>query len=552
MLTRIHVKNFTIIHSLDLEIEEGFTVLTGETGAGKSIIVDAVMLALGARADSNLIRQGQDRCDISLCFSLEALPAARAWLEEHALNTEETECIIHRSLTRDGRSRSTLNGQPCPQQQIREFSELLISIHGQHQHQALLKPNMQLNQLDAYAKHEVHLEKSAGLYQHWKELSESLESLEEHSKNSEAQLSLLNYQLDELNQLSPQAGEWEELFQTHRQLHHRKKIMEHLNNALIMSSEGELSATHCLQQSLLHVQEITLIDPALNSAQELLKSAQINLQEAVDELNHYQHSLDLSPEHLAKIEQRISRYHELARKHRVEPEQLHSISEKLITQIDSLNRLESTLLEVQQQIEQVLKEYAALACALTHSRQKAAEKLTKAITASMQELGMEGGGFRVELEAISEKISPSGNERAHFKVSTNPGQSYEALQKIVSGGELSRISLALQMLSAEKDQTPTLIFDEVDVGIGGKTAAIVGELLQTLGQHKQVLCVTHLPQVAAKGHHHFKVSKLTEAQHTQSQISALNPKQRTEELARMLGGTHITQQSLAHAEEMLS
>lgn len=552
MLTHIHIENFTLIDSLNVDIHTGFSVVTGETGAGKSIVVDAVMLALGARADSHLIRQGQERCDISLCFSLEDAPLAETWLKEHDFNLEDQECILRRSLSRDGRSRSTLNGQPCPQQLIRELAELLISIHGQHQHQALLKPEMQLNQLDAYAKHERFLEKTAQLYQEWQGIHQRLEALKAHSKNSEAQLALLDYQLMELNQLSPELNEWDELFSLHKQLHHRKKIMEHLNDALSSLSEHEVSAHSLLQKASHELQEIVSIDPSLNDTAELLNSAHIHLQEACAELHDYQNKFDLSPKNLAEIEERISRYYELARKHRVEPEQLYTVQEKLTQEMNELNHLEASMAQLEQQRNALLNQYKDIATHLTQSRQTAAKKLSKAISASMQELGMEGGGFKVELETLSTEISPFGQERAHFMVSTNPGQPYQALQKIVSGGELSRISLALQVLSAEKDQTPTLIFDEVDVGIGGKTAAIVGNLLRQLGEGAQVLCVTHLPQVAARGHHHFKVSKSSDNKHTRSEIVVLSHQERTEELARMLGGAEITKQSLAHAEEMLS
>ena len=552
MLTHIHIENFTIIQSLDLEFSDGFSVLTGETGAGKSIIVDAVMLALGARADVNFIREGQERCDLVLSFSLNDAPLAKAWLKEHELDNDEAECLLRRSLTRDGRSRSSINGTPCPQQLIRELADLLISIHGQHQHQALLKPEMQLNQLDAYAKHEKLLNEVAHHHQLWQEINQRLENLKNKAKNSEAQFSLLDYQLTELRELAPEAGEWDSLFQTHKQLHHRKKIIADLKISLELISEGEISAQELIQKASHHVQEIIHIDPKINNVVGLLNSALINLQEAQNELEDYRQALDLSPEELERTEQRISRYHELARKHRIEPEQLHTTQNHLEKEMAELQNAENSIAELEEQINQHLLHYHAVATELSRSRNKIAKKLSSAITTSMQDLGMEGGGFKIEFESVTHKLSAFGYERAQFMVSTNPGQSYQALQKIVSGGELSRISLALQVLSAEKDQTPSLIFDEVDVGIGGKTAAIVGKLLRQLGEHVQVLCVTHLPQVAASGHHHFKVSKQSDNKQTLSQIMQLNHEERTHEIARMLGGAEITAQSLAHAEEMLN
>ncbi len=552
MLTHIHIENFTIINRLDLEFTNGFSVLTGETGAGKSIIVDAVMQALGARADLNLIREGQERCDLVLSFALQDAPLAEQWLREHELDNSDGDCLLRRSISRDGRSRSTINGSPCPQQLIRQLADLLISIHGQHQHQALLKPEMQLSQLDAYATHENMLLKVNEHYQAWHSVNQQLQKLKEQAKNSEAQFTLLDYQLTEIRQLDPPENEWQELFQTHKQLHHRQKMMSDLKASLELMSEAEISAQKLIQQAHYHVQEMLHIDPKLNDVQELLNSAQINLQEACGELEDYQQSLDLSPEELARTEQRISSYYDLARKHRVEPEQLYTVQTNLEKEIEDLNNSEQAIAKLEEQLNHHLLHYNKVATQLSSSRHQAAKKLSTAITASMQDLGMAGGGFKIELEAIGHKLSAFGYERAQFMVSTNPGQSYQALQKIVSGGELSRISLALQVLSAEKDQTPSLIFDEVDVGIGGKTAAIVGNLLRQLGENAQVLCVTHLPQVAARGHHHFKVSKQSDKKQTLSQITQLDYQQRTEEIARMMGGTEITQQSLAHAQEMLS
>ncbi len=550
MLTHIHIENFTIVDSLSLDFESGFTVLTGETGAGKSIIVDAVSLALGARADSSCIRQGHGRCDISLCFNLTHIPLAQAWLQDQALDSEEEECIIRRSISRDGKSRSSVNGKPCPQQSIRELAEILISIHSQHQHQALLKPEIQLQQLDAYANHAKHLNSIKTLYQEWQDVNQRLESLKARSRNSEAQLSLLNYQFEELNQLSPISGEWETLFKTHKQLHHRKNLLEHLEQALTHTSEGEVSTSRLLQESLNHVLEIVAIDPKLQSTQTLLETAQIHLQEAVSELEDYQSQLDLSPEHLAEIEERITQYYELSRKHRVSPEDLYDVSEKIMAEINELNNADVEILNLENEINALLNRYQQEAQKLTLSRQKSGKKLSLAITESMQELGMEGGSFKVAFETIQMPISAFGNEKLQFMVCTNPGQSHQPMQKIVSGGELSRISLALQVITAEKENTPTLIFDEVDVGIGGKTAAIVGQLLYELGKKAQVFCITHLPQVAAKGDHHYKVSKETSSQKTVSHIDRLTPEQRREEIARMLGGT-LTEQSLAHAAEIL-
>lgn len=552
MLTHIHIQNFTIIDSLTLDLQNGLSVLTGETGAGKSIWIDAVSYALGARADSGVVRHGQARCEITLCFDLKDHPQAQQWLQQNDYD-DEGECVIRRIIAADGPSRAAINGRPSPLQSLRELGALLLNIHDQHENQALLKRQAQQQRLDAYADNDALLEKISALYQHWKTAATELEQLTQQAENRDAELNLLRYQLDEFEALQLKENEWKTLSQEHQQLHSAKDLITQLNQAIELTVESEEnSASQMLQQAISQLDEIRLDDPQIKAAKELLSTAAIHLQEAGNELNHYRDHLDLSPEHLAKIEERLSTMYDLARKHHSSPENLLEIQKSLADKLQQLENVDVRLETLQQALDQHAKQYEKLAEQLSASRKKAIKKLEKAISDSIQALGINGGQFRIQLEARDNPIHPEGKEKILFEVSTNPGQPFHALNKIVSGGELSRISLALQVLTAKKDHTPTMIFDEVDTGIGGKTAETVGQLLRKLGTTTQVLCITHLAQVAAQGHHHYKISKLTGDKTTSTTVKQLNDDERVNELARMLSGSKITDQTLAHASELLT
>jgi len=552
MLTHIHIQNFTIVHSLSLDFQNGLSVLTGETGAGKSIWIEAVALALGARADNNVIRHGQTRCEITLCFDLKDQPNAQAWLKENDYDAED-ECIIRRILNREGPSRASINGRPCPLSQLRELADLTLNIHGQHEHQTLLKREVQQNRLDTFAKHEALLDKTQQLYQQWHKAEKQLNILKQQAENRDAEITLLRYQLDELTTTNLKENEWTELSHQHQQLHNASELITQLNDAIAYTVENEeTSAIQLLQQAIDTLNDIKLDDVQINAARELLNTAVIHLQEAGNELHQYRNNLDLSPETLSQVEQRLSSLHELARKHHVNPENLNKTQASIEQQLQQLENVETHIETLQQAQENALSQYKKIAEKLTQSRKKVAKKLDKSITQSIQELGIEGGLFRVNFERCDNPINPYGDEKVLFEVSTNPGQPFQALHKVVSGGELSRISLSLQVLTSQKENTPTLIFDEVDTGIGGKTAEIVGKLLRQLGEHAQVLCITHLPQVAAQGHHHYKVAKSTDGNSTSTQVAQLSEKDRVNELARMLSGSKITEQTLAHANELLS
>ena len=534
-----------------MDFSTGLNVLTGETGAGKSIWVDAVGLALGNRADPNLIRQGEERCDITLCFDVGNIPGAQQWLSEQELESDG-ECIIRRILQRNGPSRSTINGHPCPLSLVRELGDLVLSIHGQHQHQTLLRRDAQQHCVDNYAHHQPQLLKTADYYKQWQNNALQLDKLTQQAGNRDAELELLRYQLNELITLAIKPNEWEELGKTHQRLHNSKDMMAQINEAIQLTvGDSTVNATQLLQQATNELKSIKAADPKITAITELLNTASINLQEAGDELNQYRDQLDLSPEHLQAIDDRLTAMHDLSRKHHCEPEQLPETEQSLQQQIESLENIDIKMAELEKQQQDILIQYKKIADALTKSRRSVAKTLSAAISKHIQTLGITGGRFQIDLEAIDEPISAQGNERIHFLVSTNPGQDLQSMQKIVSGGELSRISLALQVITAQKDNTPTLIFDEVDVGIGGKTADVVGDLLRQLGEQAQVLCITHLAQVASKGHHHYKVSKEVFQNTTNTQMTALDDKQRVDEIARMLGGSKITQQTLAHASELL-
>ena len=550
MLTDITINNFTIIDKLDLELNPGFTVITGETGAGKSIILDAVNLALGARGDSKTVRPGEKRCLISLSFEIGKNALAKAWLSAHDFSDDE--CIVQRSITADGKSRSSINGQPCPQSLMREFGELILTIHGQHQHQALLKSETQRQCLDYFADNQPLLEKTRDYFASWQAIDKQLTDLQTKNINKTAEIELLRFQLKELNEASLQADEWHTLSEQHKSLYHAKDIIDLLNESLSFLSDHEFAITSQLAHAENNLSQILKFDARFTNAKQLLSEANIQLDEAVDELNGLKDQLDLDPEALQKTEARLSLLHQLARKHRVEPAELFGVQQRLQKQLTTLEDADQIIEDLKKQQTEIISSYQTVASKLSKARQKSAKLLNKKITEAMQTLSMEGGYFQIDFSARDNAIHPHGNEQVLFMVSTNPGQPLSPMQKVVSGGELSRISLALEVLTASKTQKPVLIFDEVDTGIGGKTADVVGNLLRELGQSAQIFCVTHLPQVAAKGMHQFKVEKIKSKASTRTQIAVLNHQQRIEEIARMLAGSEISDQALKHAEELLS
>lgn len=552
MLTHIAIKNFTIVDDLQLDLSAGLTVLTGETGAGKSILVDAVSLALGARADSNMVRKNATQCDITVCFDISHIPAAKEWLIAQSFESEE-ECLIRRIISQEGKSRTTINGHPCSLNIVREFSELVLQIYGQHQHQALLKRENQQAALDVYAQHQPILEKLAKFYQQWQAISSELEKLKQQAAHRDHELNLLRYQFEELEAANLGENEWKQLSQQHQRLQNAKTLIENLNQANDYLVDGEpVSATQLLQDAIDRINEIKLEDPPLVAIKELLNTAAIHVSEATSELNQYRRHLDLSDDSLETIESRLTFIHDLARKHHVNPNDLIDVKKSLEQRLKDLENIDVQIQELERYQLQIVEQYQKAAEPLSKSRQKAAQLVSRLITERMQHLGMTGGCFEARLEPVEDSMTTYGKEKIAFYVKTNPGQDFMPLAKVVSGGELSRIGLALQVITAQKENTPSLIFDEVDTGIGGKTAEMIGDLLKTLGEKTQVFCITHLPQVAAKGDHHLTVEKITAKDSVNTTIKTLTKKERISELARMLSGTKVSQQTLVHAEELLA
>lgn len=552
MLQQLSIQNFTIIHQLDLEFKSGMTVLTGETGAGKSILIDALLLVLGSRADSKVIANGCERCTITASFDLTHLPHAQHWLQQQELTDPNQECQLRRVLTVDGRSRSFINGQSVPLQLLRELGNLLVSIHGQHEHQTLLKQEQQRALLDNYAGHTELVKKIKELYTQWHLVTEEYNNLQRVTEQRHARLELLKYQLNELDQLAPQAEELKKLDQEQRQLANAEQLLAYAQNSVTLLDAEEGSVLKLLNKAQHFLSVKKSIDPKLANASELLMGAIIQVQEAIDDLTHYCESIDLNPECLHKVEQRLSALHEMARKHRIAPENLVDFHQQLQQELTSLQGANNQLEQLQQKLAELSKLYVDAAKELSKSRQLAAKKLAAGVEKTIQQLGMPKGKFAVQLETLPlDQFSSHGMERLEFYCSANPGQDLQSLAKVASGGELSRISLAIHVLTAQNEATPTLIFDEVDVGIGGGTAEIVGRLLAKLGESAQVLCVTHLPQVAALGHHHFQVDKTIQADTTLTEVKVLDKKSKVKEIARMLGGVKITEQTLAHAREMV-
>ena len=553
MLTHIHIWNFAIVEALDIELEPSLSVLTGETGAGKSILLDALGLALGDRADNTVIRHGESRAEISVTFDTSKSANAEAWLKEHELDSEH-ECIIRRTVSLKGPSKAFINGKPATVQQLRELAEMLVDLHGQHEHQSLMKADVQQQLLDDYANHSDLVIKVAHSYKEWNKLNTEFKKLSTAKNEQDNRLDLLKYQVNELETLGLQVGESEKLDVEHKRLSNASLLIqttEQTLHALEQSDKGSIS------QQLVHftseLQQLGKSDNKLTEIASLLDNASIQISEASSELHQYIDNLELDPQRLSYLDERISTIHNLSRKHNVTPNELPSLFERLEKELDSIENADGHLEKLQQDIVLTAKAYQQVANALTKSRIKTAKTLSTKVSENMQELGMEGGAFEVALNTFEAELFHSiGNEQVEFLVSANPGSPAKSLTKVASGGEISRISLAIQVIAAESTRIPTLIFDEVDVGIGGRVAEIVGLKLKQLAEHRQVICVTHLAQVAALGEHHLQVSKQSDSATTISQINYLDKPLRVKELARMMGGIEITDQTLSHAEEMLS
>jgi DNA repair protein RecN (Recombination protein N) len=554
MLRALHIRNLAIIDALDLEFAGGFTVLSGETGAGKSILIDALGLVLGDRADAGMIRAGETQAEISAEFSLEGSLPARAFLREQSMEDadEPSQCLLRRVLTADGRSKAFINGAPASLANLRELGELLVEIHGQNEHQSLLRPGAQRELLDDFGGHADALAAVAQAARDYADAESGIERLRANAARDPAQLDFLRYQLRELEGLKLVPGEIEQIDADHRRLANAGRLLEDGQRAqdMLYGAEGSLHDQLASTRQILA--GLTSLEPGFGDAETALQQAEVQIREAADTVRHLLDRLDLDPERLRDVERRLEAVHDLARKHRVKPDELPARLQALQQDLAGSEQAEGTLKKLEAQREAAVKGYRAAATRLSAARRKAAKDFAAKAGAIVRELGMPKAEFAVVVEsAAQDKPRVAGDDEVRLDFSANPGQPPRALAKVASGGELSRVSLAIRLAAQQARSAATLVFDEVDAGVGGGTAETVGLKLRQLGARRQVFSVTHLPQVAAQGEHHYGIGKEIKAGKTLTRVTALDAKGRVAELARMLGGREITASTQAHAAEML-
>lgn len=552
MLIQLTINNFAIVRKLEIDFYPGMSAITGETGAGKSIAIDALGLCLGNRADTNIVRPGASRSDICAHFSLTDTPTAQDWLKNYQLDNHN-ECLLRRIITADGRSRGFINGTAVPLSQLRELGTLLIQIHGHYAHQLLLDNQHQKYLLDTYANQTAILAEMKSAWKNWHQSCQELTKFQQQAAERLSRQQLIEYHLKELDELKPQADEYQKLEQEYKQLANREQFLSTSQNALqILNDNEEQNIISMLNHVKQEINELTSVSNQFSHLLDMLEEASIQIHEVSNELRHYGDRTELDPSQLFELEQRIAKYVNLARKHRVAPELLFELHQQLLAEQEKLNQQQDDCDHLTTQVEGHHQYALEIASKLHQIRQQYASELSQLITNSMHQLSMPHGYFTVDVNFNPEHLQIDGASQVEFNVTTNPGQPHQALIKVASGGELSRIALAIQVITAKKMDTPALIFDEVDVGISGPTAAVVGKLLRELGNSTQVMCVTHLPQVAACGHHHFYVSKQTNGCETETQMQLLDKKNRLQEIARLLGGSEVTKNILASAKDLLA
>ena len=552
MLMNLQVRDFAIVDRIDIEFDAGMTVLTGETGAGKSILVDALGLVLGERGNAKLVRNGAKRAEFSAGFDISTLQAAAAWLEEQALDLDG-ECLLRRVIGADGRSRAFINGNAVPLSQLKALGEMLLDIHGQHFHQSLGRRDIQRDLLDHFGGLLDDRAVVATHYIEWQTLINRLEQLLDEESERASRLDLLTFQLQELDALVVESGEFDALSGERQKLQHSGRLAEGVSAALGKLYEDDANANSMVAEAQRSIEQLSEYDAALAPVLELLNSASIQVAEAADALQRYTDTIDMDPTRQEWVEDRLAAIQAVARKHRVEPDELPGLVENLRAEHDELSHAEERGRELEQQADAARGEFERLASQLSKARHKAARKFAETVTDAMHGLGMPGGVFDASLAALDmDQAKPWGLDDIEFLISANPGQAPQPLARIASGGELSRMSLAIQLIASDGSAIPTMVFDEVDSGVGGGVAEMVGRCLQDLGANRQVLCVTHLPQVASLADQHFRISKVTDGKSTRTQVHALGDEERVEELARMLGGVEITGKTLEHAAEMLA
>ncbi|GLQ45773.1 DNA repair protein RecN [Dyella lipolytica] len=551
MLTSLYVRHLAVVEEADIAFGHGLTVVSGETGAGKSLLVDALMLLAGARADSNIVRAGSDRAELVAEFDLTDLPEASDWLKQEELD-EDGACQLRRVIRAEGNSRAWINGRPATIGQMGDLAALLVEIHGQHEHQALLERAHQLNLLDAYAENEARVASVRDCALQWRELGARIRKLS-GGEDRDHRLGLLRHELAELEKWALPPAQLAELEASHKRLANASKLTEGITGVVeLLDGDSEFALRQSLGRAHAELSRLSTLDDRLAPMLELLDNAQIQLNEAVDGLGRYAQDVDLDPERYAEVDTHLARLHELSRKHRLPAAELDDKRAALQTELTELENAGEALERLGAQRDQLQRDYTKAADALSKARITAAKRLGKEVSTLMSELGMAGGVLQVALEpAESNDPDPQGRERCELLVSANPGQPPRPLRKVASGGELARISLAIEVATLGKDTIGCMVFDEVDSGIGGAVAEVVGQKLRALGTRCQVLCVTHLPQVAAQGHAHLRVSKHSDGDSTHTRIDSLNTEGRRDELARMLGGVEITRETKAHAKQML-
>jgi DNA repair protein RecN (Recombination protein N) len=552
MLTYLHILDFAIIDALELEVGAGLTVLTGETGAGKSILVDALQLIAGGRAGAEVVRHGAQRAEVTATFELAQAPRElKSWLEDQSITVEQ-ELSVRRVVAADGRSRAYLNGQSVTVQQLREAGNILLDIHGQHEFQTLTRSTGQRDLLDAYGRHEAIVGEVGIAQRVWLKLLNAALELETKARDRDARLALLRYQAQELTALGLTAGEFTSLTEEATRMANRGRITESVQGALGSLYEEDAGSAHAgVARALQQLKTVAGLDPAIAAVLPLVDSAAIQIHEAARELQRYLDSQDFDAGRQDQVQRRLAAIEELARKNRIAPQQLHERTAELATELAQLESAESDLASVRADLAVALEHYREQARLLSARRATAARALAKTVTNHMQQLGMTGGRFQIDVTPLeSTEPQPHGVDQIEFRVTANPGQPLRALSKVASGGELARLSLAVQVACAGRESR-CMVFDEVDSGIGGAIAEIVGRELRTLAERAQVLVVTHLPQVASQGHHHLRVNKLTDGKTTRTSLTDLTAAERVEELARMLGGVDITAKAREHAQEML-
>ena len=549
----LKVRDFAIVDQIDIEFEPGMTVLTGETGAGKSILVDALGLVLGERGSAQLVREGAKRAEFAAEFDVGAIPGARAWLEGQALDMDD-DCLLRRVINADGRSRAFVNGNPVPMAQLKSLGEVLLDIHGQHFHQSLARRPVQRDLLDHFGGLLVDRTNTESSFEAWQSLERQLKALQEAETDRASRLDLLRFQLQELEGLALEPEEVVELGAERQKLQHSGRLAEGVSRAINELFEDDTAnANSLIADALRSLESLREFDAELAPVIDMLSSASIQVTEAAESLRRYGDSLDMDPARRDWVEERLDSIQTIARKHRVDADALPALGLKLHEEYEQLTHAEERGLELEQQLDAARAVFLKRARALSKARKAAASSFAAAVTDAMSGLGMPGGVFEVAITSLDDNSAkPWGIDEVDFLISANPGQSPQPLARIASGGELSRMSLAIQVIASDASAIPTMVFDEVDSGVGGSVAEMVGRRLRELGSQRQVLCVTHLPQVASLADQHFRISKVSDGKTTRTGVRLLDKNERIDELARMLGGVEITKKTREHAAEMLA